>query len=96
MRTLTYAAAAAAAVAAIAAAAPAHADGADQIATAICSTLDATPTFDTITGIGLALMSEGADSGQAAQIVVYSVIDYCPRHFPLVKAYGAQAQGVLA
>jgi len=74
-------------------AAPATADNADQLATEICTTLSEDPQPDTVGAIGLWLMASGADAETAAKTVVYSVSEYCPQHFDIVRAYGQGAAG---
>ena len=74
-------------------AAPATADNADQVATQICTTLSEDPQPDTVGAIGLWLMASGADAETAAAAVVYSVLEYCPKYFDIVRAYGQGAAG---
>ena len=93
MNTRLAAATAVTLLAATTLAAPATADKADQVAVEICTTLSEDPQPDTVGAIGLWLMATGADAETAAAAVVYSVSEYCPQHFDIVRAYGQGAAG---
>lgn len=78
-------------------ASPARADTVGQYATthagAVCGTLAAYPSFDGITGIGLAMMNnDGLTPQQAAYVLITDVAVYCPQYSGLVHSY-ADARG---
>lgn len=54
---------------------------------AVCTTLDAYPSFDGIEGIGQAIIEDGLTPRQAGQVIGLSVVEVCPRHFGLVRDF---------
>ncbi len=71
-------------------AAPAKADPANEVATLVCSSLDAQPTVDNVVAIVNDLVRFGATPQQAGQIVAISVMEYCTRNIPVVEAFVEQ------
>lgn len=67
--------------------APAHADKGDELATMVCSSLDAQPTVANVGAILNDLVRFGASPQQAAQVLVISVSEYCTRNIPVVQAF---------
>lgn len=62
----------------------------DIYAEAICETLTAYPTIGGVAGVARFLMGdEGYSSGDSADIVVASVLGYCPEYLPLLKRFAA-------
>jgi len=92
MKLATLAVAVAATTATVLAPPAAKADKVDQLATAICTTIEADPRPSTVGAIGVTLISKGADAEQAATIVVMSVLEYCPQHFGLIKQFSSSAE----
>jgi hypothetical protein len=62
----------------------------------VCSTLDEYPSFSGIIGIGEAISTDGLSMHQAGQVIAVSVIEICPRHLALVKAFVNSNTGAAA
>lgn len=91
------------ATAALVLAVPAEADTdkavvayAAMFAGAVCTTLDAYPSFEGIQGIGAAIMDDGLSARQAGQVIGLSVIEACPRHYGLMQSFINANQQVVA
>lgn len=57
----------------------------------ICASLDEHPTFSGVTGVMAAVIDDGGFSiDEAAQVIVRSVANRCPRHWGLLLAYANQ------
>lgn len=57
----------------------------------VCKTLDMHPTFGGVTGLMAAVIDDGGFTiDEAAQVVVRSVANQCPRHWGLLLAYANQ------
>lgn len=75
-------------------AAPAKADvPADVIsdyAEPVCSTVADYPSTDGLLGIGRALIEEGWTGYEAGEIIGASILSYCPRYTPILRAFVAR------
>lgn len=56
----------------------------------VCSLLDSEPTVAGVEGVGMALYSKGLTAEQAGEVLVRSVVGFCPDHLPEVKAFIAK------
>ena len=72
---------------ALASAPAAHADELDQLAHTVCSALDQSPTFATIEAMAEVGFDEGFSGEEMGNILVGSVLNYCPEHTSLLRAY---------
>ena len=72
---------------ALASAPAAHADELDQLAHTVCSALDQSPTFATIEAMAEVGFDEGFSGKEMGIILVGSVVNYCPEHTSLLRAY---------
>lgn len=76
-------------------AADAKADPSDEVLnytsiygpSAVCPVLDTHHTVTGVLGVLLAVVDDGFDEFDAGQIVGMSVIQYCPRHQPLLQQF---------
>ena len=64
-----------------------HAHAEAVVAPSICATFDASPTFDTVNVVMRNVVGQGRNIAEAAQIVVDTVADSCPRHIALLQRY---------
>lgn len=79
-------------------AAPAKADTINpdivaDIAGPVCSVTAQYPSTDGLIGIGAALIEDGWTGYEAGEIIATSIINYCPRYTPILRAFVARYGG---
>lgn len=60
---------------------------------AVCATIDEFPTQAGVFGVGQGIIDDGFTADSAVDIINASVAAFCPQHWPLLQAIGAQARG---
>ncbi len=67
--------------------------GTQRMEWAVCETLSSYPSAAGVAGIGQALEEQGYTSKEAAEIIVVSVDEECPRWMPLLQSIAEQSGG---
>lgn len=83
---------------AVGSAPPANADPAQDLAakygSAVCQSLDETPTIDGVLTTGMRLVkTTGVTPYAAGEVLAYSVVGQCPQHIDLLKRFIAKYKG---
>jgi hypothetical protein len=60
---------------------------------AVCAVIDQYPNVGGVLGVAQAIVADGFTQDSAADIINQSVLDDCPRHWPLLQAIGRVARG---
>jgi hypothetical protein len=53
----------------------------------VCSLLDAEPTVAGVEHVGMALYGKGLTAKEAGEVLVRSVVGFCPRHTPELNLF---------
>ena len=59
---------------------------------AVCFAMDKNPTVEGIDDEGLAIMNDGMTAEQSMEIIMRSIIGWCPEHMPELEAFVAKWQ----
>lgn len=59
---------------------------------AVCATLDDYPSTAGVLGVADGIMDDGFTADNAIDIINASVMEYCPRHWPMLVQIGKEAR----